>query len=196
MRLLGGPISPYVRIVRMMIVQKGLQDRVSVDMVATRVPDSPVHAFNATGKIPTLIVDDQTAIGEARLICEYLDTQHSASPFLSPDRSPARLAYEGLIAGFLDGIAVYIREVRRPSEEQSPGIIEQEEARAHRCLERFEADPTMLRAPDDYTSCVMLIAVWRLSYSVPSFAWTSRYPQVHAWYQRACQDESFKATGP
>ena len=196
MRLLGGQTSPYVRVVRMMLIQKNLQDRVSFEVVATRTPDSPVHAYNATGKIPTLVVDDNTAIGEARLICQYLDTLHDAPPFMPVDLAPKALEREGFITGFLDGVAVFIREVRRPDGEFSEDIIEQEKARAHRCLNVFENDIALLGNGDDYLSCAALVAIWRLSYSIPIFSWRERYPAVTSWFDRCCEMDSFQRTAP
>ena len=140
MILLAGPISPYVRIVRMQIEHCALQEHVEVQNVATRVPDSPVHKHNPTGKIPTLVVDDTHAIGEARLICEYLDGFHAGAPFAPTTRTLAERSFEGTVTGFLDGMAVWIREARRPTNEQAPSIIEQEHARALRCIQFLSND--------------------------------------------------------
>ena len=126
MRLLGTGTSPYARIVRMQILSRGLAERISVEPIATRVESSPLHAFNPTGKIPTLVLDDGTAISEARLICTYLDTLHNDTPFVHTVDTPQDRAIEGIAVGCLDGVAVWVREVRRPENERSPSILQQE----------------------------------------------------------------------
>lgn len=196
MILLGGPISPYVRIVRVQIEHCGLQNQVEVRMVATRVPDSPVHMHNPTGKIPTLIVDERHAIGEARLICEYLDGCHDGAPFAPTQQTLVARAFEGMAVGFLDGMAVWIREARRPSNEQAPSIIQQEQARALRCIEYFSADPSWQDAPLDYARTCIGITLWRMRHSLPDFDWPAKFPDLASWHQAFMAQPQVECTGP
>ena len=165
-------------------------------MPPTRVPDSPVHAHNPTGKIPTLVVDDNIAIGETRLICEYLDSLHDGRQFAPVERSLAERAFEGFAVGFTDGVAVWIREVRRPGDEQSPGIVLQETNRAVRCLTYLEQHPELLGDPENYAQCCLLVAVWRICLSVPWFEWRADYPHVAHWYDKATQVQAWLQTRP
>ena len=196
MILLSGPISPYVRVVRMQIALCGLTDQIEVRYIPTRVPDSPVHEHNPTGKIPTLVLDNGIALGEVRLICEYLDSRHDGAPFAAVERSLDERAFEGFSVGFMDGMAVFIREARRAEGEQSPSIIVGEEARAHRCLAYLEANPERLGPPTNYVMCCILVSMWRLRYSIPSFEWLAAYPAVAKWYAAACEAPHFVATSP
>ena len=196
MRLLGGATSVYVRIVRTQIELCGLADKVTFEIVATRVPDSPLHAHNPTGKIPTLVLADGTALSEARLICEYLDTLHSGAPFAPIGRRPHELAFEGLAIGFTDGASVWVREARRSSSEQSPSIIEQEHARAARCLEYFNNTPEKLGPASTYAMCCILATLWRLQLSIGEFDWLTKYPNVADWYTRAVNTPAFAASAP
>ncbi|MEM7405337.1 MAG: glutathione S-transferase family protein [Pseudomonadota bacterium] len=196
MILLGGQTSPYVRVVRLQIELCKLHDQVTLEMVPTRVPDSPVHKHNPTGKIPTLVVDDDHAIAEARLICEYLDKFHDGPKFAPVERSLAESAFEGKAIGFIDGVAVYIREARRPVDEQSPGIIEQEQARARRCMAWMTAEMDTLSAPLDYARSCIAVALWRLRYSLPDFDWAAEFPAVHTWLEQVEAMPEFPRTAP
>ena len=55
-------------------------------MVGADNPNADVMAANPLNKIPTLFLDDGTALYDSRVICEYLDTLH-AGPKLIPSRS-------------------------------------------------------------------------------------------------------------
>lgn len=196
MLLLGGPISPYVRIVRMAAMQRGIDHLFETRMVPTRVPDSPVLEYNPTGKIPTLVLDSGIALSEVRQICEYLDTLHDGKPIapLTPD--DATRALEGVAVGFLDGVAVWVREARRPASEQSPDILAQERARADRCIAYLNARVAQLGEPDTYATLCVLIALWRLGLSLPEFAWRAGVPALTEWYQRGASRPEFDATLP
>ncbi|MEE1554992.1 MAG: glutathione S-transferase N-terminal domain-containing protein, partial [Alphaproteobacteria bacterium] len=52
--------SPYARLVRAVIIEKDLQDRVKVTPIQTRTPDSPLYTINPSGRVPTLVTDDGT----------------------------------------------------------------------------------------------------------------------------------------
>jgi hypothetical protein len=41
--------SPYARLVRAVIIEKRLQDRITVTPIQTRTPDSPLYSINLVG---------------------------------------------------------------------------------------------------------------------------------------------------
>lgn len=194
MKLYGTLTSPYVRAVRVMIIETGLSEQVEFVPVRTRVPDCPVNAFNPTGKVPTLEADDGYFLSETRLICEYLDGLHSGSAFMHSNDTLAARAYDGVLTGFVDGIAVWAREIVRPRAEQSPGILEQECNRAERCLDYLETATSWHDDPvnDLRVSLAVTVAVLdgRLAYS----AWSSGRPGLEAWYRRFASRPSMQRT--
>jgi glutathione S-transferase len=44
--------SPYARMARIVVLEKGLQDRVEVIVAKTRAADSPYYAINPSGRVP------------------------------------------------------------------------------------------------------------------------------------------------
>jgi glutathione S-transferase len=196
LRLIGTYTSPYVRIVRMQIIQCGLQDAVVHEDLPTRVPTSPLYAHNPTGKVPTLIVSDTLALSETRMVCEYLDGLHDGSPFVRPAQTLEERALEGIITGCLDGIAVWIREVRRPLNEQSPSILEQEVNRAERCCSWLNDHVDQLRPAEDYVMCCLASGLGRVGFSVPSFIWRDRFTALSDWLEQAEASEPLRLTPP
>ena len=76
--------SPYSRLVRAVIMEKRLQDRVTVTPIQTRTPDSPLYAINPSGRVPTLVTDDGVIFEDSSLICTFLDQLDGAPIFDIP----------------------------------------------------------------------------------------------------------------
>ena len=73
MKLHITPGSPYARMARIVIIEKGLQDSVEVVQAKTRTPDSPYYVINPSGRVPFLERDDGPGYEDSPLICLYLD---------------------------------------------------------------------------------------------------------------------------
>ena len=134
--------SPYSRLVRAVIIEKRLQDRVTVRPIQTRTPDSPLYAINPSGRVPTLVTDDGVIFEDSSLICTYLDQLDGAPIFDIPydeNRWPT-LRLEAKVRSMLDGISVWGRELYRPVDERSPTIIDHETARTHRMADSLDKD--------------------------------------------------------
>lgn len=141
MRLFHAPGSPYARIARMAVIELGLQDRIAVEEATLRDPLSVLLPLNPVGRVPTLVLDDGTAITETTPVLMMLDSLVEPARRLlpGPDR-PRALAGYGRALGMMDGIAVWNRELRRPPHERSPGVIAFEALRAVRVADALERD--------------------------------------------------------
>ncbi len=180
----------------MALEELGLAARVQVVPVRTRVPECEVNAYIPTGKVPTLETDDGHYFSESRLICQYLDALHTDDPIVDHDPEEADRALEGVVTGFLDGVSVWIRELNRPPGERSPGILEQERARAERCLAWFDERTDALGERADYPRLCMAAALYTLDRRIRMDGWRERAPRLAAWYDRFVQRPSFRATLP
>ena len=54
MKLYVTPTSVYARLARIMVIEKGLEDRVEVIPALTRQTDSPYYAISVSGRVPYL----------------------------------------------------------------------------------------------------------------------------------------------
>jgi len=58
MKLYITPGSPYARMARIVVLEKGLEKRVEIIAAQTRTTDSPYYGINPSGRVPYLIRDD------------------------------------------------------------------------------------------------------------------------------------------
>jgi glutathione S-transferase len=188
--------SPYARVVRVMALERGLAQRLQAEIVATRVPDSVVNDLNPTGKVPTLETPEGVILSEAKLICQYLDALHEQTPVVDPAASLPLRGLEGVVTGFLDGLAVWVRELRRPEKERSPGILEQERARSERVLTYLELHADWREDVADYPRICLAVALDLLTHGIGQPRWGEQYPGVRDWYRRFAARPSMLATDP
>src|SRR6185369_17697626 len=128
MKLYVTPGSPYARMTRIVVIEKGLQDRVEIVTAKTRAPGSPYYGVNPSGRVPYLIRDDGVGLEESAVICAYLDQLDGNPTFDLPagDQAWEARRLESLARSMMDGLAVWGREIVRPEDERSPTIIRHE----------------------------------------------------------------------
>jgi glutathione S-transferase len=82
MILYGAPNpAPNPRRVRIFLAEKGVELPETPLNLMAREHKSPEHrARNSLGQVPTLVLDDGTAISETVAICRYLDELHPEPP--------------------------------------------------------------------------------------------------------------------
>ena len=81
MTLFHNTASPFVRKVMLVLHETAQLDRVQLvdTQVAPIKPNAQLNTDNPAGKIPALRLADGSVLHDSRVICEYLDHQHSAS---------------------------------------------------------------------------------------------------------------------
>lgn len=191
MKLLATPNSPYARVVRICAHELGIN--LDIEYVGVRNDADHILKHNPAAKVPTLIIDNELALSETRLICELLEDQ-STPGFLARRDDSKRRRWEGLVTGFLDGVSVWIREARRDAEDQSQKIMDLERRRADRCLDYFERHWSM-SVDIDYSSSAIVSGLELITTRVESGMLT-RYPNLNSWYQDMQGLESIKETRP
>jgi glutathione S-transferase len=188
MRLYITPGSPYARIVRMLIIEKGLTDRVEIVNAQTRQAGSPYYAINPSGRVPYLVRDDGVGFEESALICAWLDRLDGAPCFEPPADAEARwqaLRLEALARSTIDGLAVWIRELRRPENERSPTILRHEADRAARMAAFWEREIRHPWMQGEINMAQMTLAsALAIEARCPGFDWRSGHPELVAWYAR------------
>jgi glutathione S-transferase len=140
MKLLSSLASPYTRKVRVVLAEKKIEcELVPVDVNPAQ---NPVNAHNPLGKVPTLLLDDGSALYDSRVIVEFLD---SVSPIsrLIPDPTRDRVAvrrWEALADGVLDAGLLVRYESLRDKKEQSKAWSDKQVARMHRGMAQMAGD--------------------------------------------------------
>ncbi len=190
--------SPYARMARALIIEKGFEDRVAVEPIATRTLDTPLLAINPSGRVPTLIDDDGVMFEDSALICAYLDSLDGA-PVLTPAAGwPAKIL-QARVLSMLDGVAVWGREMRRPEADRSPTIIAHETARARRLagvFDEFDAGGA-LDGPLNMTQLTLGCTLHgRQNDNPPGFDWRAGNPNLAAWIDAFGARDSMQRTLP
>jgi glutathione S-transferase len=140
MKLLSAPASPYSRKVRIVLAEKRID--CDLERVDVQPQDNPVNSHNPLGKIPTLLLDDGTAIYDSRVIVEFLDNM-TANSRLIPQDNRERIAvrrWEALADGVLDAGLLVRYESLRPAAEQSAAWVAKQAARIRRGLAQMESE--------------------------------------------------------
>jgi glutathione S-transferase len=140
MKLLSSTASPYTRKVRIVLAEKKIE--CELQPVDVQPVENPVNAHNPLGKIPTLVLDDGTALYDSRVIAEFLD---SVSPIskLIPEGTRDRLAvrrWEALADGVTDAGILVRYESLRDKSEQSQAWSGKQLARMHRGMAQMAAE--------------------------------------------------------
>jgi glutathione S-transferase len=199
MKLYVTPGSPYARMARIVMLEKALADRVEVVPAQTRTADSPYYRINPSGRVPYLIRDDGVGLEESTLICDYLDRLDGKPVFALPAGEAAWEArrLEGLARSMLDGLSVWLRELYRPPEERSPGVIRHETARSERMVDLWEREIAhpLMRGALNMQSLTLACALG-LEARNPDFRWRPGHSRLVEWYEPIARRESFLATAP
>ena len=199
MKLYVTPGSPYARMARIVVLEKGLQGKVEVITAKTRTADSPYYAINPSGRVPYLVRDDGVGMEESALICEYLDQLDGKPQFGLPGGNDAWEArrLEALARSMMDGLQVWLREILRPENERSPGVIRHEADRAQRMADAWEReiDHAVMRGALNMVQLTLACALG-VEARNPDFHWRARHPKLAAWFDRIAARPSFTATAP
>ncbi len=191
--------SPYARMTRMLVIEKGLQSRVSEHIAQTRVADSPYYPLSVSGRVPYLVCEDGEGLEGSVAICDHLDSLVGAPLLTRPVPLQARVVaqLDGRATSLLDGLAVWFRELVRPADERSPTVIEHEHRRAERLLSWWEtqiAHPWM-NGPFNHAQLTLGCAL-AFALKIRGFEWRPDRPALAAWFETFSRRPSFAATEP
>ena len=199
MKLYVTMTSPFARLARIVVVEKGLEDRVEIIEAKTRTPNSPYYRINPSGRVPYLVDDAGVSMEDSQVICAYLDNLDGRPRFHYPS-SEADWSYRRLEANarsMCDGIAVWSREMQRPENERSPVTLAHEVARSQRMADLFEgrvSDPLMQSAPR--MAHLLLAVALDFAHYRGMGDLTDGRPQLAAWKRRMSDLPSVRATAP
>jgi glutathione S-transferase len=199
MKLYITPGSPYARLARIVVMEKGLEGRVEVIAAQTRLADSPYYAINPSGRVPYLVRDDGVGMEESSVIAAYLDQLDGSPKFELPPGAEKweALRLGGLATSLLDGLSVWGREIARPPHERSPTVIRHETSRAERMADLWESeiDHPYMRGGLNLVQIALGCALG-LEARNPDLDWRQGHPKLCDWYERIAARPSFTATAP
>lgn len=200
MKLIGSLTSPYVRKVRIVLAEKKIEYDFEID--SPWLADTGVPNVNPLGKVPVLILDDETPLFDSRVIVEYIDNVTPNNKlFPTPNRERTEVKrWEALADGICDAAAAAVMEAKRPKQEQSAAWIARQRDKIVRGLD-FMAKEYGEKAHCMGTHfCLADIAVGAalgyLAFRFPDIDWRENHPNLARLYDKLMQRPSFADTVP
>ena len=195
MKLFHSPSSPYVRKVLMVAHETG-QGVERIACAAHPVNRDPkIVAVNPTGKVPTAVLDDGSALYDSRVITQWLDAQHGGAKMYpnGAARWPV-LRTEAMADGLLDAALLVRHEVAtRPEDYRWPDWADSHRAKIASSLDELEREAGAFSGVD----AGLIAAACALSYLDFRFGdldWRADHPVLAAWYDEFRERPSMKAT--
>ena len=191
--------SPFARMVRIVILEKGLGKGIEIIRAQTRKTDSPYYGVSASGRVPYLIRDDGVAMEDSQVICAYLDHLDGSPVFDHPSghRGWESRRLEALARSFMDGLCVWGRELTRPEDERSPTIIEHERQRSRRMTDLWESEiEHPLMSGQLNMAQIALVCALQLERRNSGIQWRPGHPKLSVWTDRISERTSIAETLP
>lgn len=200
MKLLGTDTSPYVRKVRMVLLEKNIPHEYLID--PPREPGSHVAEVNPLGRIPALILDDgKTCVFDSPVIAEYVDTLND-TPILIPRHDAlARMKvkrWEALADGIMDSAVVVCTERVRAEAMQDADVIFRHNQAITRALEYADREIGGRAWCEGNNVTLadfsMAAALVYLDLRQPEREWRGMFTDLAAWFARISERQSVRAT--
>lgn len=200
MKLIGSLTSPYARKARVVLAEKKIDYDFVLDSPWT--PESNVPNVNPLGKIPVLVLDDETVLFDSRVIVEYLDNVTPNNKLMpAPNRERTEVKrWEALGDGVCDAAALIFLERKRPAKQQSADWIARQEDKIKRSLDFMAVQlgenswcmGTHFSLADISAGC----ALGYLAFRFPEIDWRDKHANLARLYDKLMQRATFAETVP
>ena len=200
MKLIGSLTSPYARKARVVLAEKKIDYDFVIDIPWN--PDTKVSEINPLGKIPVLVLDDETPLFDSRVIVEYIDNvtpNNKLFPATNRERTEVK-RWEALADGVCDAALAAFLEAKRPASEQSAEWVARQREKISRSLE------FMAKELGDQAFCMgthfsladiaVGVALGYLAFRFSDIEWQATYPNLAKLYDKLALRPSFAETAP
>jgi glutathione S-transferase len=201
MKLFYSPASPYVRKVMVAAIELGLEPRIErLPAAASPITrDENIARVNPTGKLPTMLLDDGTALFDSVVICEYLDSI-ADRPRLFPPSGPARfraLREHALGDGILDAALLARYETAlRPAELRWQGWLDGQLRKVTTGADVIESECGTYDDRFDIGTLTIACALGYLDFRFPDLQWRKGRDNAAKWFERVSARPSLRDTIP
>lgn len=202
MQLLANTTSPFVRVARIALIEKGLD--IEPTLVDPWADDARLRAANAATRVPTLVLGDGTPLTESLLIVQWLEATRPAPawPSLlgSAEQVAGVLSRAGIALGGIDASVhtIITRKVTAPVLFDETPVGLRRRRTMVEAIERLEPLAPALGAADAPTLDVICAVVFydyqQLRYS--DQPWLPATPGLKALAEKLRQRPSFAQTLP
>ncbi|MCW2310125.1 glutathione S-transferase [Rhodobium gokarnense] len=202
MKLFFSQTSPFVRKVMVLAHEAGIADKIEKISAAAHPIDRDENVViqNPLGKIPTLVLDDDSVLFDSRVIAAFLDTQHEGAPLIpaSGIKRFAALTLEALADGLSDAAVLVRYELTlRDEDKRNEPWLNGQMAKIDTALDELEAHwMEILTGPMTLGQIAVGCALGYLDFRFADINWREARPQLAAWYDAFAKRPSMEATAP
>ena len=201
MKLVSVTTSPFVRKVRALILELGLQDTVLLQDpgAVTPVSNNPVlNAVNPLGMVPALELDDGSSLYDSPVICEYLN-QLADGPFFPADavRRFQTLGLQALGDGILDlSVALRYETAMRPEALRWQEWIDHQNEKITRGLDALETKCEYFETSPMIGEITIACALGYRDFRYADDDWRVGRQALAVWFEVIMQRASLQQTKP
>ena len=204
MRLYVTPASPWVRRVRVAILELGIENRFEFVQTrwshkwATQAVEHRPEFLEATPvvRIPALVTPD-FVLTDSHSICDYINGELGGFRLLAREGEPRwrALADMSIACGIIEAHILRRAELLRSERERSNDFIGKMRDRELRCFAALETRVADFGATFDLAQITTAVACGYESWRYGD-EWRGVAPKLAAWFDRVAQRPSMKATEP
>lgn len=199
MKLVGSKTSPYVRKVRVILIERDMPYDF-VEESAWNV-ETTVPRYNPLNKVPALVLDSGESIFDSSVICEYLDA--ISGDTLIPREPLARALVrrtEALGDGMADAGVTAFLERKREAARQDPAWISRQLDKVNSAINTVSKElgrKSFLGGPEmNLADIACGCALFWLQLRMPEIEWRDSDAALGAWAKRLESRPSFATTKP
>ncbi|WP_447926514.1 glutathione S-transferase family protein [Vreelandella sp. EE27] len=197
MKLYLNATSPYARLVRIVLIEKGLSDAVTLKWCDPWADDRELLAVNPAGRVPALLTQEGATLSESQLIAIYLDRTYPKTPILPADQWAEVLHITGLGQNLMEAAFNTVIARKHGGSEMDSSVLGERRGRAiQRLLQQLghEFDGKPLTTTIDLGDITTAVALEYLAFRLPEVAWQAEHPQLAVWHAGVTMRESFQQT--
>lgn len=197
MKLFMTPRSPFVRKVRVTMIETGLDKSIEEIQVNLEQPPAELAEHNPLGKVPALVRNDGLVLMDSPLICEYLDslsTGHKLYP--AGDARWVALRQLALADGVLEALTARRHEARRPEGLRSADAMAKQRVKSNRGLAVLEREAEQLTGPLTIGQIAVGCLLGYLDFRFADEPWRVGHPRLARWFDEFVKRPSMQRTMP
>ncbi|MFN4328999.1 MAG: glutathione S-transferase C-terminal domain-containing protein [Limnobacter sp.] len=202
MKLIGSLTSPYVRKIRVQLLEKEIPFEFVLEDVWQ--PDTTITQFNPLGKVPCLVLDGGQVLFDSTVISGQMEYLMPTIPLL-PSNPNARARVRTLEVcgqGISDAAVAILLENRfhEPAHVSQAWVVRQTQ-KIHHGLAYFQhhvanMPGNFLTEQFSLADVAAGCALFYLDFRMPDLDWRKEYPALKDYAERLAVRPSFEATRP
>ena len=200
MKLLGLHPSPFTRKVRIVLAEKKIE--YEFVLASPQNDGALVMARNPIGKVPVLVLEDETSLYDSRVIVEFLDNASPNSRLIPPgnrERIEVR-RWEALADGVVDAAILVRYEGQRADAERSAAWIERQMNKVSSGVDAMESElgekAYCTGTAFNLADIAVGVCLDYLDFRYPTLGWRDAHPNLARLQAKLAERPSFVDTVP